>query len=144
MSVFRQLCDLFNQLLPLKQPLGRRGEQCAAKYLKKSGYTILRTNWRCYRGEIDIIAYKDGVLAFVEVKSRRAHVYDNFDPFEAVDQHKQETIRKCADEFLRINAKYLQPKTARQIRFDIVAVKIMSNSKFIPQPGIKHIVDAFH
>ena len=51
---------------------GRHGEQLAANYLKQHGYDILVTNWHCTHGEIDIIARKENVLVFVEVKTRRS------------------------------------------------------------------------
>lgn len=53
-----------------KQSLGKRGEDLACQYLLQKGYSIVRTNYRTQRGEIDIIALKDGVLTFIEVKYR--------------------------------------------------------------------------
>ena len=49
--------------------IGDDGEKRAAEYLKNEGYDILFKNWRLYGGEIDIIAFKDDVLVFVEVKT---------------------------------------------------------------------------
>ena len=51
--------------------LGAVGESKAAWYLKRNGYQILRTNYRCRTGEIDIIARKDEFIVFVEVKARK-------------------------------------------------------------------------
>ena len=50
---------------------GRRGETAVCQYLLQHGYTIRKRNYRIRGGEIDIIAQKDEILAFVEVKSRR-------------------------------------------------------------------------
>lgn len=50
---------------------GRKAERAAAVYLEMRGYKVLELNWRRPRGEIDIVALKDGVLHFVEVKYRR-------------------------------------------------------------------------
>jgi putative endonuclease len=50
---------------------GRRAEKAAATYLEMRGYQVLERNWRRPRCEIDIIAKKDGVIYFVEVKYRR-------------------------------------------------------------------------
>ena len=50
---------------------GNYGEKLAADYLRQKGYDILATNWHCQRGEIDIVARKDDMLVFVEVKTRR-------------------------------------------------------------------------
>ena len=54
-----------------RRELGAWGEERAAKYLRSKGYTILERNFRCRAGEIDIIALRGGVIAFVEVKLRR-------------------------------------------------------------------------
>ncbi len=53
-----------------RQELGRFGENAVAYYLEKKGYRILKRNYRVKGGELDIIAEKDGVVAFVEVKTR--------------------------------------------------------------------------
>ncbi|MGQ9548823.1 MAG: YraN family protein [Roseiflexus sp.] len=51
--------------------LGDWGEAVAAAYLRQQGYEVLAQKWRCAAGEIDIVAQRDGVLAFVEVRTRR-------------------------------------------------------------------------
>ena len=51
--------------------LGKKGESLAVKYLKERGYTIVETNFRYERAEIDVIAKEKNVLVFVEVKTRR-------------------------------------------------------------------------
>ena len=51
-----------------RQELGRLGEQLARGTLKKRGYRILETNFRCRRGEIDIVAQQNDCLVFVEVR----------------------------------------------------------------------------
>ena len=48
--------------------LGSKWEHAASDYLKKSGYEILETNFRCRIGEIDIIAKAEDTLCFIEVK----------------------------------------------------------------------------
>lgn len=50
---------------------GRKAEAAASVYLEMRGYKIIERNWRRPRCEIDIIALKDGVISFVEVKYRR-------------------------------------------------------------------------
>ena len=52
-----------------KKIIGNFGESFAKKYLEKKGYTILETNWRFNHKELDIIAYKNGLICF-EVKTR--------------------------------------------------------------------------
>ena len=56
-----------------KRAFGQWGEQTAATYLEKHGYTILVRNFHTAHGEIDIIASKAAVLTFVEVKTRSSH-----------------------------------------------------------------------
>lgn len=109
-----------------KRRLGFFGEQKAAGYLKRQGYEIVVRNYRCPFGEVDIIAKKDGVLAFVEVKTRTS---DNFgQPNEAVDGRRMERYRNCVRYFF----------TGREIdctvRFDIIEVT---------GGGINHIENAF-
>ncbi len=56
-----------------RQTLGRRGEDLACTVLALRGYEIVQRNWRCARGEIDIVAREGDCWAFVEVKTRRGH-----------------------------------------------------------------------
>ena len=58
-----------------RKKLGRQGEDAAACYLEKSGYTLLRRNYTCRLGEIDIVAMDRDVLVFVEVRSRSSEGY---------------------------------------------------------------------
>ncbi len=69
-----------------KQRLGRLGEDYAARYLVSRGYEVLARNWRCKHGEIDIVAVRDGRLAFVEVKTRTSVSFGH--PFEAISAAK--------------------------------------------------------
>lgn len=80
---------------------GQTGEELAAKYLELSGYTILYRNFRCRIGEIDIIAQKDEVLTFVEVKTRLTTITGY--PAEAVTFSKQQKIRRTAQYYLMQN-----------------------------------------
>jgi putative endonuclease len=51
--------------------IGQRAELIAAQYLRDNGYRIIQRNWRRPECEVDVIAYKDKVMHFVEVKYRR-------------------------------------------------------------------------
>ncbi len=66
---------------------GLSGEDAACQYLEQKGYKILRRNFRCYSGEIDIIAAKGQTLSFIEVKTRSSTLYGL--PREAVTFGKQ-------------------------------------------------------
>ena len=70
---------------------GRRGEDAACAYLLRHGYSIVERNYRCRRGEIDIIAAKDGGAVFVELKTRRSLKFGT--PGMAVTYAKQQNIR---------------------------------------------------
>ena len=95
--------------------MGIVGEDLAVNFLIENGYEILNRNFRDYFGEIDIIAKKDDILSFVEVKERVSDAFGN--AFEFVDKNKQEKIKKCAVSYV-ISKKIedLQP------RFDVVEV----------------------
>lgn len=85
----------------LTDNLGKFGENLACYYLRKQGYKILARNFRCHRyGEIDIIAAKNEVLAFIEVKTRSSALYGQ--PMEAVTAVKQNKIYKCAQYFMQL------------------------------------------
>lgn len=77
---------------------GKNGEELASRYLELSGYKILSRNYRCRLGEIDIIAEKDGVLTFIEVKTRHTTVTGY--PSEAVTFTKQQKIRNAAQYYM--------------------------------------------
>ena len=106
---------------------GRIGEARAEHYLKKLGYKILKTNYRCTAGEIDIIAADGNVLVFFEVKSRKNIDFGN--PSEAVNYKKQQHIAKTAITYIKQNNLFSLP-----VRFDVVE---------IINDDIKLIKDAF-
>lgn len=90
---------------------GQFGEEFTAKYLKKHGYKIIEQNYHSRYGEIDIIAVKNSVIAFVEVKTRTEGA--RYMPREAVDFYKQQKCIKTAQLFLT------QQYTEYQPRFDV-------------------------
>ena len=99
-----------------KREIGARYEEIASKYLQNMGYTILDRNYRCHKGEIDIIARCGDVIVFVEVKYRINNLKG--DPAEAVTKSKQRTISKVAEYYLL--EKYGTTDIA--CRFDVVSV----------------------
>lgn len=109
---------------------GETGEKLSAKYLKKQKYKILDMNYHGPEGEIDVIAQKGDIVAFVEVKTRNENAIAA--PREAVTFLKQDKIKKTAARYL-INTK-LQP------RFDIIEVILDENKKLV---NIEHIENAF-
>lgn len=99
-----------------KRLVGSRYEQAAAEYLKSLGYRILKMNYRCPLGEIDIVAVDGNTLVFCEVKYRKSLRYGS--PAEAVDFRKQTAIQRIAGMYL---AEHGFPPE-RRIRFDVVAI----------------------
>lgn len=112
------------------KPLGLRGEDLAADYLKKKGCTILQRNYRTPLGEADIIASDRGTLVFVEVKARANDAYGQ--PFEAVGRIKQAKLRRVALYYMKHN------KLELPVRFDVIS--IMSKNG---RDEINHIKEAF-
>ncbi|HEY8390450.1 MAG TPA: YraN family protein [Clostridia bacterium] len=94
---------------------GRIGEARAEAYLKKIGYKILKTNYRCSSGEIDIIALDGKTLVFLEVKSRANTAYGS--PSEAVNYKKQQHIAKAAVTYIKQNNLFDMPA-----RFDVIEI----------------------
>ena len=97
--------------------LGRRGENEAAKYLKGKGYKILERNYRIKQGEIDLIAFRDGILAFVEVRAQTQPAL--IDPLRTITRRKQRHIIKAAQTYTSLND--LQADDVL-LRFDVVTV----------------------
>lgn len=95
---------------------GAYGEQLAAACLKREGYEVLRRNYRCCFGEIDLIALEADVLCFVEVKLRSG--LDFGLPSEAVDHRKQARILRTAEHWL--SEQYAASAQLPHIRFDVL------------------------
>jgi putative endonuclease len=114
-----------------KQIFGKQGEELAAQYLKKRGYTIVERNYRCTNGEVDLIAVHRRVIVFVEVKTRRGEGYGL--PVEAVEFHKKRKMIQAAEFFL--HEKKLHQRDAR---FDVVGISWPG-----VEPVIEHIQNAF-
>jgi len=95
--------------------VGRTGEDIAATYLEARGWRLLGRNVRWREGEIDIVAARAGVLAFIEVKTRHSLRFGL--PAEAVTRRKQARIRALASRYLSEH----RPR-ADAIRFDVIDV----------------------
>ena len=77
---------------------GDRGEALTAQYLRKKGYTLLASQWRCRFGELDLVARsKRGTVCFVEVKLRSVGSIGL--PREFVDARKRERLRAAASAY---------------------------------------------
>jgi len=112
---------------------GKFGEDKATEYLRKKGYRIVRRNYSCRMGEIDIIAENDEYLVFVEVKLRKNDKYGEAREF--VNYSKQQKIIRTASLYLS------QHETEKQPRFDVIEV-YAPGGLFSPV-RINHLENAF-
>tara|TARA_R100001369_G_scaffold92572_1_gene138454 strand:+ start:212 stop:574 length:363 start_codon:yes stop_codon:yes gene_type:complete len=112
--------------------LGKIGEQLAADYLLKNGYTILERNFFYDKAEIDIIAQKEeDTIVIVEVKTRNSAFFG--DPQSFVTKGKIKLLVKAANEYIIVN------NLDKEVRFDIIAVL---KNKTIEK--VEHIENAFY
>jgi len=111
--------------------LGTLGEDRAAAYLKLRGWKIVDRNYSCRFGELDIIAQRGNILAFVEVKLRSEDSL--YSGREAVTAAKQKRIISTAELWLSQNETELQP------RFDVIELARDRSGRV----RIVHIEDAF-
>lgn len=113
---------------------GKWGEDEAARFLERKGYSILERDWKWGKRDLDIIAVTENrqTLVFVEVKTRSSE--DMQEPEEAVDNAKMKNLAIAANAYVKaMNA-------MQDIRFDIVS--IIGKRKCLER--IEHIEDAFN
>jgi putative endonuclease len=110
---------------------GKKGEELAKAFLEAADYEILEENWTFGKSEIDLIAYKDQKIIFVEVKTRSSNTFG--DPEEFVHVPKQKKMTGAADEYI-----YLMSHQG-EVRFDIISILFNQHR----EPQINHIEDAF-
>ena len=104
-------------------------------YLEKRGWKLLERNYRVKGGEIDIIAEKSDIIAFVEVKTRRLGTL--VDGIDSIDTKKRQAIIRTADRYIEEN-----PTDAGTIRFDVALVTITTEQ--VPRViGLEYLEDAF-
>ena len=117
-----------------RQQLGRAAEAAAARYLVREGWSLLGRNVRVGRGELDLIARRGDVLAFVEVKARRTTSYGT--PEDAVDGRKRRQVARLAELWLAFRPWAL--RGVSDVRFDVVAVDAS-----VRPPVVRHLPGAF-
>lgn len=115
------------------KPLGVRGEEAAARYLRRLGYRIVAHANRLKPGELDLVAVDGETVVFVEVKTRESA--ETGQPWEAVDAAKQRRLTRAAVTFLKCHGLLESPA-----RFDVVAVTWPAGQR---RPTIQHFQNAF-
>ncbi len=113
--------------------VGKKGEDMVAAFLKKSGHTIIKRNYISRFGELDIIAKKDGLLLFVEVKTRCEKSMTA--PKEAVDSHKIRRMMLTAEDYLS----KAEITDELQPRFDVAEVLVKTDNTY----HLNYIKNAF-
>lgn len=111
--------------------LGKRGEDEAAKFLLKTGYTILERSWKWKHLEIDIIAQKDNILVVVEVKSRSSAQYA--DPDDLLSKYKLRCLYDITERYMEVSHCTLE------VRYDLITV--IDHGATV---SVEHIEDAFY
>ena len=108
------------------------GEDIACAYLESKGWRILERNYFFEKSEVDIVAYDDTAIVFVEVKYRTSAKYGR--PEEYVTEVKVEHVFKAAEAWM-----YERKMDGSPMRFDVIGILQENNQA----PEIKHIQDAF-
>ena len=106
-----------------RKRLGAWGESLAAEHLSAKGYQIVERNWRCQRGEVDIIAWAGLQLVFVEVKTRRGRAMGS--PEEALTRRKAQRLTELATIYVA--------GLGREVdwRIDLVAVELDTTGRLL-------------
>ena len=114
---------------------GKTAEDKTAAFLRKNGYKIIKRNYSCRFGEIDIIAETGGFIVFVEVKARRENALVS--PIEAVDRAKVNRIILTAQDYISKTGCELQP------RFDIAQVTVSEDQTGRKKYALNYMSNAF-
>ena len=104
---------------------GKWAEDLVSRWYEQHGYVIVARNWRCKRGELDVVAHRDGVLVVCEVKARASNAFGT--PAEAVTLAKQLKVRRATADFRASMSESNDAiaslvNTARSVRFDVACV----------------------
>ena len=102
--------------------IGAYGEQLACAYLERQGYEIIRRNYKASYKELDIVARKEDMLIFAEVKTRTSNWYGGGE--EAVTYQKQQAMKKGIGSFL-----YRERVWHRDVRADVITITIDKRRK---------------
>jgi len=122
----------------IRQEFGAMAETVAVLFLVKQGYEILERNYRKPWGEIDIIARKDEVIAFVEVKANATYSHESFAPEIRADHVKLRKIVKSAMLYLEFELKELEGEW----RVDIIGVTFDPSSSKAKITHFKNVAEA--
>jgi putative endonuclease len=108
-----------NERMAIHNLRGVAGEDAAVQYLQHIGYHVQHRNWRTSFYEIDIIAVKENVIHFIEVKTRHSLKYGY--PEEQVSRKKFLNLKKAAEFYLSLNPYW------KRIQYDILSITRLYN-----------------
>lgn len=114
---------------------GSEGEKRVAEFLRRRGFSIIKRNYLCRYGEIDIIAENEEFLLFVEVKTRKAN--SMVSGAQAVDAFKQRRILLTANDYIA------KTEAEKQPRFDIAEVTVYNKEDGNLGYRLNYIENAF-
>jgi putative endonuclease len=100
--------------------LGKAGEALAAIWLQQKGYLLLHQNWRHGHCEVDLVVHLDGVLHFIEVKTRSSSLFGQ--PEESVTKKKMLTLLKASEAFQEAYPQW------KRVQFDVLSITIGPNN----------------
>jgi len=113
---------------------GGLGEALALKYLLQKGYGLIKKNHFIRGGEIDLILEKNGILVFVEVKTRRSKAFGS--PAESITPLKKQKLLRAIKTYLATPA--LRSLGEGGWRCDLIAIEIQGRTA-----RIKHFTNIF-
>ena len=123
---------VYHPPMTTRKALGDFGERVAKAHLEAKGYRILATNFRVREGEVDIVAEHEGVVAFVEVKTRRGDAMGS--AVESVDARKARRLLLAAEAFAQ-----QQPSLPPDRRIDLIAIDLDANGHVV---SLQHVESA--
>lgn len=112
-----------------RRQVGLLGESAARTYLQNSGFIIIQSNYRCFLGEIDIIAREKGAVIFVEVRTRTGPAYGS--PAESITADKARRLKWLA-------MYYMQSVYKREMLSRIDLIAVMLNKEDLSLLSIDH------
>ena len=117
------------------QALGALGERIAERWLMRDGWQVVDRRWRSGRRDLDLVAVRENVVAFVEVKTRRTSW--SGEPVEAVNWRKQRELTRSAQTWIDRRGLLVAPRSA-VYRFDVIGI-VASRERV----GVRHVPAAF-
>jgi putative endonuclease len=115
-----------------RRDLGDFGERVAKAHLEAKGYRVIATNARTSEGQVDIVAQRDGVVAFVEVKTRRGDAFGS--ALEALGDLQAGRLLAAADAYAQEH-----PDLPEDRRVDLIAIDLDASGRVL---SVEHIEGA--